>query len=206
MSSRPPQARPSQIVPRLLSAILLILALLGFELGMVTITFNPVLVADLQQIGQGLPAACLSGGIATYSGISLALGTAPSVDTACLTRLQGDAGAAGAGIQPLVVAALVIVLVALVANLWSWRWSRALGLGLPILAALLLLIEALQFAGVFQALFHLGADAVAGEPSGGLWVVEGLLVAACLPGSALLVVGWARRALAPLEGPGRAGV
>ncbi len=56
---------------------------------MVTITFNPVLVADLQAIGQGLPAACVSGGIATYSGVSLALGTAPSVDTACLTRLGG---------------------------------------------------------------------------------------------------------------------
>ncbi len=104
------------------------------------------------------------------------------------------------------VAALVIVLGALVANLWSWRGSRALGLGLPLLAALLLLIEALQFAGVFQTLFHLGSDAVAGETAGGLWVVDGLLVAACLPGFALLAVDWARRALAPFEEPGRAGV
>jgi hypothetical protein len=200
VSTAPPLPRRAAL--RLLSGLLLLGALAGFALGMVTIAFSPLLVSELQQLpGGGLPDACVNGGIATYTGLALVLGVAPSVDTGCLSHLGGDAGAAAVGIQPLAAVAAVLVVGALAATVWGWRWWRPVSLVLTLLAVALLLGDFLGFAGVFEARFGVGADAVAGEPAPGLWVVAGLLVAACLAHAGAATVGWARRALEPIETP-----
>src|ERR1039458_10250002 len=96
---------------RLVSLLLLLSALGSLVLDMVRISFSPVFIAELKRLpGLGtLPAACVNGGIASYSGLSLATGGAPSVNAACLTRIQ-DAAQASLGVQPLVLVAVLAIL------------------------------------------------------------------------------------------------
>jgi hypothetical protein len=188
----------------LASAVLLLAALGALALGMLTVTFNPVLVTELEQMGQRLPAACLDGGIATYSGAALAFGTAPGVDTACLAHLERGAGDAAAGVQLPVLAAALLMAGGVAAALGGWRWSGAAGLVLAAAAAAVLGAEALGFSGAFESRFLGGADAVAVQPAIGLWVVLALLGCACLAAAGPATARWVRRALAPLEEPGRA--
>ena len=105
---------------RLASLLLLFFALGSLFLGMVRISFSPVFIAELQRLpGLGtLPAACVDGGIASYSGLSLATGAAPSVNAACLTHIQ-DAAQASLGVQPMVLVAVLAILGAVGITLWG---------------------------------------------------------------------------------------
>jgi len=116
---------------RLASLLLLFSALGSLVLGMVRISFSPVFIAELQRLpGLGtLPAACVDGGIASYSGLSLATGAAPSVNAACLTHIQ-DSAQASLGVQPLVLVAVLAILGAVGITLWdragiAWRAARS---------------------------------------------------------------------------------
>src|ERR1039458_6908374 len=74
---------------RVVSLLLLLSALGSLVLSMVRISFSPVFIAELQRFpGLGtLPAACVNGGIASYSGLSLATGGAHS-EVVCNTLPQ----------------------------------------------------------------------------------------------------------------------
>jgi len=167
---------------------------------MVRISFSPLLLSELQRFpGLGtLPAACVNGGIASYSGLSLAAGGAPTVDTACLSRIQ-DAAQANLGVQPLVLVAVLAILGAVGITVWGPRWHRLTSGVLSICAALLLLVDAPNLAQAFAGHFGHGASAVTSGPDAGLWVVDGLLVVVVLAQLASAGVAWARRALAPLD-------
>jgi hypothetical protein len=185
---------------RLVSLPLLLAALGCLVLNMVRISFSPLLLSELQRFpGLGtLPAACVNGGIASYSGLSLAAGGAPTVDTACLSRIQ-DAAQANLGVQPLVLVAVLAILGAVGITVWGPRWHRLTSGVLSICAALLLLVDAPNLAQAFAGHFGHGASAVTSGPDAGLWVVDGLLVVVVLAQLASAGVAWARRALAPLD-------
>ena len=185
---------------RLASLLLLFSALGSLVLGMVRISFSPVFIAELQRLpGLGtLPAACVDGGIASYSGLSLATGAAPSVNAACLTHIQASAQAS-LGVQPLVLVAVLAILGAVGITLWGPRWHRLASGPLSVGAAVLLAVDAPNLAGVFAGHFGHGASAVTSGPDVGLWVVDGLLLLVVLVQLASAGVAWARGALAPLE-------
>ena len=169
---------------------------------MVRISFSPVFIAELQRLpGLGtLPAACVNGGIASYSGLSLAIGAAPSVNAACLTRIQ-DAAQASLGVQPLVLVAVLAILGAVGVTLWGPRWHRLTSGVLSTCAAVLLAVDAPNLAQAFAGHFGHGAAAVTSGPDAGLWVVGGLLLLSVLAQLAVSGLVWARGALAPLEEP-----
>ena len=127
---------------RLVSLLLLLSALGSLVLSMVRISFSPVFIAELQRFpGLGtLPTACVNGGIASYSGLSLATGAAPSVNAACLTHIQ-DAAQASLGVQPMVLVAVLAILGAVGITLWGPRWHR-LASGLLSAGAAVLLVWA----------------------------------------------------------------
>ncbi len=186
-------------MPHRVASIVLLLGALGsFFLGVVTIIFNPTLVADLQAIHQPLPAVCVSDGIATYSGIALLAGTAPGVDTACLRRIQ-DVGGAQVGIEPLIVAAALLIAAIIVVNIGGWPGRRLLSDVGPLAAIALMVAGVLLFPAAFEARFAIGSGAVAGQPAAGLWVVCALLLAVPVLDAVLAGVRWTQRALAPLE-------
>jgi len=145
-----------------------------------------------------LPAACVYGGIASYSGLSLATGAAPSVNAACLTRIQ-DAAQAGLGVQPLVLVAVLAILGAVGVTLWGPRWHRLTSGVLSVCAAVLLAVDAPNLAQAFAGHFGHGTSAVTSGPDTGLWVVDGLLLMVVLAQLAVSGFIWARGALAPLE-------
>ena len=185
---------------RLISLLLLLAALGSLVLSMVRISFSPLLLSELQQFpGLGkLPAACVSGGIASYSGLSLAAGGSPTVNAACLSRIQ-DAAQANLGVQPLVLVAVLATLGAVGVNVWGLRWHRLTSGALSACAAVLLILNAPSLAQVFAGHFGQGASAVTSGPDAGLWVVDGLLLLVVLAQLASAGVAWARRALAPLD-------
>jgi hypothetical protein len=187
---------------RAVSLLLLLAALGSMVLGVVRISFSPVFIAELQRLpGLGsLPAACVSGGIASYSGVALATGGAPSVNAACLTRIQ-DAAQAGLGVQPLILVAILAILGAVGITVWGPRWHRLASGALSIGAALLLLVDAPNLAQAFAGHFGQGALAVSSGPDTGLWVVDALLLLTVLAQLAAAGLAWARRALAPLDEP-----
>jgi hypothetical protein len=185
---------------RLGSLLLLLSALGSLVLGMVRISFSPVFIAELQRLpGLGtLPAACVNGGIASYSGLSLATGGAPSVNAACLTRIQ-DAAQASLGVQPLVLVAVLAILGAVGITVWGPRWHRLTSGVLSSCAAVLLAVDVPNLAQAFAGHFGHGAAAVTSGPDAGLWVVGGLLLLSVLAQVAVSGLVWARGALAPLE-------
>jgi len=192
--------RPRRRALRLASLLLLLAALGSFGFAMVRISFSPTLIAELQQIPSlgRLPSACVSGGIATYSGLALAAGGSPSVNAACLTRIQ-DAGQANLGSQPLALLALLVIAAAVAVTAWSPRGQRLATGGSGVLACGLLVVNTLNLAHVFAGHFHQGASAIVSEPDLGLWVVAGLLLLVVLAQLGSAGLDWARRALAPLE-------
>jgi hypothetical protein len=180
--------------------ILLLVVLGGFGLGMVRISFSPAFIAELQQVPAlgPLPAACVSGGIAAYSGVALAAGGAPVANTACLSQIQNTAQA-NLGIQPLAVLAVLAILAAAAVAAAAPRWDRSLCSLLSLAAGALLVVNAVRLAGVFAAHFGHGATAITSGPDLGLWVVTGLLLLVVLAQLGSAGLDWARRALAPLE-------
>jgi hypothetical protein len=192
-------------MPLRVASIVLLLGSLGsFALGMVTITFSPLLVGGLQALHQPLPAVCVSDGIATYSGVSLLAGTAPSVDTACLHHIQ-DFGGAQVGFEPPVAAAALIVVAIIVVNVRGGRGRRLLSLVGPLAAAALLVAGVLAFPGAFESRFRISPAAVAGQPAVGLWLACALLLAVPVLDAVLAGLRAAQRSLAPLEGAGGRG-
>ena len=185
---------------RIVSLILLLGALAGLGLGMARITFSPSLLAELNQIpGLGsLPRACVTGGIAAYSGLTLVWGGPPAVNTACLSRVQ-DAAQANLGIQPLALVGALLILAAVLITIWAPPRHRPVTALLSLVAAVLLLVEAARLGGVFARHFGGAGTAVVSEPDLGLWVVDGLLLAAALAPLIVAAAGWAERALAPVE-------
>jgi hypothetical protein len=185
---------------RAISLLLLLAALGSLVVSMVRISFSPLLISELQRFpGLGtLPAACVKGGIASYSGLSLAVGGAPTVNAACLTRIQ-DAAQASLGVQPLVLVAVLAILGAVGITVWGPRWHRLTSGVLSVCAALLLVVNAPSLAQVFAGHFGHGASAVTSGPDTGLWVVDGLLVLVVLAQLVAAGFAWARQALAPLE-------
>ncbi len=180
---------------------MLLLASLGtLPLRMVRISFSPLFISELQRFpGLGtLPGACVTGGIASYSGVALALGGAPAVNAACLTRIQ-DVAQADLGMQPLVLVAVLAIVVALGITLWGPRWHRPASGALSLCAAVLLIVDAPDLAGVFARHFGHGASAVTSGPDTGLWVVEVPLLLVVLAQLSVAGFSWARSALAPLE-------
>jgi hypothetical protein len=185
---------------RLVSLPLLLAALGSLALSMVRISFSPLLISELQRFpGLGtLPAACVNGGIASYSGLALAAGGSPMVNTACLSRIQ-DAAQANLGVQPLVLVAVLAILGAVGVTVWGLRWHRLTSSVLSACAALLLFVNAPQLAQAFAGHFGQGASAVTSGPDVGLWVVDGLLLLVMLAQVGSAGGAWARRALAPLD-------
>jgi hypothetical protein len=198
--------RQRHLALRLISLPLLLAALACLYLSMVRISFSPLLLSELQRFpGLGtLPPACVSGGIASYTGLSLAAGGAPTVNTACLSRIQ-DAAQADLGVQPLVLVAVLVILGAVAVTVWGPPWHRLTSALLGAGAALLLLVNAPLLAQVFAGHFGHGASAVTSGPDPGLWVVDGLLLLVVLAQLASAGVAWARRALAPLDDTTEAG-
>ena len=180
--------------------VLLAAALGSFGLSMVRISLSPAFVAGLQQVpGLGaLPAACVNGGLAAYSGLALAVGGTPTVNTACLSRIQ-DAGDANLGAQPLVLLAVLAILGAAAAAGWGVRGQRVATGTLSTLAIALLVVSTPGLAGTFAGHFGHPATTITSGPETGLWVVTGLLLLVELAQLGSTGVGWARLALAPLE-------
>jgi hypothetical protein len=185
---------------RVVSLLLLLSALGSLVIGMVRISFSSVFITELERFpGLGtLPPACVNGGIASYSGLSLATGGAPSVNAACLTRIQ-DAAQASLGVQPLVLVAVLAILGAVGITVWGPRWHPLTSGVLSVCAAVLLVVNAPSLAQVFAGHFGHGASAVTSGPDAGLWVVDGLLLLVVLAQLASAGLAWARRALAPLD-------
>ncbi|MGO8685804.1 MAG: hypothetical protein ACLQT7_01275 [Candidatus Dormibacteria bacterium] len=186
-----------------MSLVLLAAVLGSFALGMVRISFSPAFIAELQQIPSlgKLPAACVSGGIASYSGLALAGGGDPTINSACLTQIR-DAGQANLGVQPLALLALAAVLAAGAVCAWAPRLRRLATAALCLVAGALLVVSAVDLARVFAAHFTPGSDTIASGPDLGLWVAAGLLLLVVLAQLGSAGLEWARRALAPLEPPG----
>ena len=195
-----PQGRPRQRVLRLISLPPLLAALGSFGFAMVRISFSPALIAQLQQLPSlgRLPTACVSGGIAAYSGLALAAGGAPTVNAACLSQIQ-NAGQANLGTQPLALLALLIIVAAAAVTAWGPRGQRLATGVLCVVAGGLLVVNTLNLAHVFASHFHQGASAITSGPDLGLWVVAGLLLLVVLAQLGSAGLDWARRALAPLE-------
>jgi hypothetical protein len=185
---------------RVVSLLLLLSALGSLVIGMVRISFSSVFITELERFpGLGtLPPACVNGGIASYSGLSLATGGAPAVNAACLTRIQ-DAAQASLGVQPLVLVAVLAILGAVGITVWGPRWHRLTSGVLSVCAAVLLVVNAPSLAQVFAGHFGHGASAVTSGPDAGLWVVDGLLLLVVLAQLASAGLAWARHALAPLD-------
>src|ERR1035441_7058055 len=135
--------RQRHLAVRLISLLLLLAALGSLVLSMVRISFSPLLLSELQRYpGLGtLPAACVNGGIASYSGLSLAAGGSPMVNGACLSRIQ-DAAQADLGVQPLVLVAVLAILGAVGVTVWGPRWHRLTSGVLSVCAAVLLVVNA----------------------------------------------------------------
>jgi len=186
---------------RIASGVLLLGAVACGVVGMTTIGFSQSLISVLQLLpGQRLPDACVSGGIATYSGISLALSTAPSVNTECLQRLH-DGGGAAVGVQPLVLVAFLLIVVGVLVNVWNPPSRRTATMAASLLSAALLVVDQLRFGAVFETRFGLRAGSVAASPASGFWLALALVVLACLANLVPDVNSWVSRALAPLEEP-----
>jgi hypothetical protein len=195
-----PESRPRHRALRLLSLLLLLAALGSFGFSMVRISFSPALIAELQQLPSlgSLPAACVNGGIAAYSGLALAAGGSPHVNAACLTHVR-DAGQANLGIQPLALIALLFVVAAAAVTVWGPRGQRLATSLLGVAAMGLLVANTLNLAHVFAGHFGQGASAIASGPDLGLWVVASLLLVVVVAQIGSAGLGWARQALAPLE-------
>lgn len=192
-------ARTTRLL-RVLSLILLLAALVSLGLSMARITFSPGLLAELNALpGLGsLPQACVTGGIAAYSGLTLVWGGAPAVNAACLSQVQ-DSGQANLGIQPPALAAALLILGAVLITVRAPRRHGLMTAGLCLVAAVLLLVDALRLGGVFASHFGRGGSAVVSEPDLGLWVVDGLLLVVASAPLAAAAAGWVERALAPAE-------
>jgi hypothetical protein len=210
---RPPASRASagregwrrHRLLRLVSLLLLLAVIGSFGLGMVRISFSPAFITELQQLpGLGaLPSACVSGGLATYSGLSLVAGGTPAVNAACLSKIQ-DTGQANLGIQPLALLAVLAVLGAAAVTIRASRGHRLVCAVLSVVAGALLVVNASRLAQVFASHFGRGAAAITSGPDLGLWVVTGLLLLVVLAQLGSAGLGWARRALAPIEEFGEA--
>jgi hypothetical protein len=189
-------------VLRAASVLLLIAALGAFGVSMVRIGFDPALIKELQQLpgSGGLPAGCVNGGIAGYTGIVLALGGAPSVNHGCLTDVVNAAGG-DVGWQPLVVLAAIAILGAAAASAWGRRWYRGMTTGFCLLAAALLFFNSMRMAGVLEAHFGIPGGLVSSAPDPGFWWVGALLVVVALANLAAPVPELVRQALAPIEDP-----
>jgi hypothetical protein len=187
-------------VLRLVSLLLLLAALGSFVLGMVRISFSPTFIAALQQFPRlgPLPAACVNGGIATYSGLSLVAGGAPAVNAGCLSQIQNP-GQANLGIQPLALLAALAIVGAAAVSARGLRWHRLATGALSVVAVALLLVNTLRLVDVFAGHFDKGTAALASGPDLGLWVVGGLLLLAAIAQVCSAGLGWARLALAPLD-------
>ena len=185
---------------RLVTLLLLLAAAGCFGVSMVRISFSPTFIAELQQLpGLGaLPAACVNGGIAAYSGLTLVIGGDPTVNAACLSNIQ-SAGQANLGVQPLALLAALGIAGALALIVWGRRGHRLLSGALSLAAAVLLALNAPHLGQVFAAHFGRGASAITSGPDLGLWVVLGLLVLVPLVQLGAAGVGWALLALAPIE-------
>jgi hypothetical protein len=196
-------ARPRHRFLRAVSLVLLVAALGSFGLGMVRISFSPALISELQQLSLGpLPAACVNGGIAAYSGLALAAGGAPSVNGSCLTQIH-DTGQANLGVQPLALLALLVIVAAAALTAWGPRFQRLLTGGLCVPALALLGVTALDLDQVFAHHFHQGSSAISSGPDLGLWIVAALLLLVILAQLGSAGLEWARLALAPLDDGGR---
>ncbi|MGD0832854.1 MAG: hypothetical protein ABSA40_00325 [Candidatus Dormibacteria bacterium] len=185
------------------ASVLLLLAALGaFSVNMVRIGFDPGLIKDLQQIpgSDGLPAGCVNGGIASYSGVVLALGGSPSVNRTCLTDVVNTAGG-DVGWQPLAVLAALAILGAAAASAWGRRWYKGMTTGLCLVAAALLFVNSMRMAGVLEAHFGIPGGLVVSAPDPGFWWVGALLVVVALANLAAPVPELVRQALAPIEDP-----
>jgi hypothetical protein len=187
-------------VLRLVSLLLLVAAIGSFGLSMVRISFSPAFIAGLQQLPRPvtLPAACVNGGIAAYSGLSLAAGGAPTVNAGCLRQIQ-DPGQANLGIQPLALLAALAILGAAAVTAWGPPGHRRATGVLSVVSAALLVVNTLRLVDVFAGHFGQGTAAITSGPDLGLWVVGGLLLLAVLAQVGSAGLGWARQALAPLE-------
>jgi hypothetical protein len=187
-------------VLRTLSLLLLVAALASFAVSLARISFSPAFIAELQQVPSlgKLPAACVSGGIASYSGLALALGGNPSVNSACLTQVR-DAGQANLGVQPFALLGLLAVLAAGAVCAWAPRLWRLVSGALCLVAVGLLVMTTLNLGEVFARHFTRGSDAVASGPDLGLWVTCGPLLLVVLAQVGSVGLEWAREALAPLE-------
>jgi len=185
---------------RLVTLLLLLAAAGCFGVSMVRISFSPTFIAALQQLpGLGaLPAACVNGGIAAYSGLSLTIGGDPTVNAACLSHIQ-SAGQANLGVQPLALLAGLAILGAMGLIVWGPRGDRLVSGALSLVAGILLVLNTLHLGQVFAGHFGRGASAIASGPDPGLWVALGLLVLVPLVQLGAAGVGWARLALAPIE-------
>ncbi|HAW09541.1 MAG: hypothetical protein ABSC16_05715 [Candidatus Dormibacteria bacterium] len=185
---------------RLITLLLLLAAAACFGVSMVRISFSPSFIAALQQLpGLGaLPTACVNGGIAAYSGLTLATGGDPTVNAACLSHIR-DAGQANLGVQPLTLLAGLAIVGAVALIVWGPRGHRLLSGALSLVAGTLLVLNALQLGQVFAGHFGRGASAITSGPDLGLWVVLGLLVLVPLVQLVAAGVGWVRLALAPIE-------
>jgi lysylphosphatidylglycerol synthetase-like protein (DUF2156 family) len=176
------EATPQRFrILRIASVLLLLTAVGVFAVSMVRIGFDQGLMKQLQHLpgSGGLPSACVSGGIANYSGLVLALGGAPAVNHGCLGDVQ-NAGGGNVGWQPLVVVAALLILGAAVVSAWGRRWYRGITVSLCLLAAAVLLVNSLRMAGVLQAHFGIPSGLVASGPDLGFWVIDGLLVVVAL--------------------------
>lgn len=187
---------------RLASVLLLLAAIGAYAVSMVRIGFDPGLMKELQQTpGSGaLPSACVNGGIASYSGLVLALGGAPGVNHGCLGDVQNAAGGS-VGWQPLVIVAALFILGAAAVSAVGRRWFRGVTISLCVLAAAVLLTNSLRMAGVLQVHFGIPGGLVASSPDLGFWVVTGLLLVVVLANLAAPVPELVRQALAPIEEP-----
>ncbi|MGD1033562.1 MAG: hypothetical protein ABR977_03930 [Candidatus Dormibacteria bacterium] len=196
----PASDRGRHPVLRLVTLFLLVAAAGCFAVSMVRISFSPAFIAELQQLpGLGaLPAACVNGGIAAYSGLTLAAGGNPTVNAACLSNIQ-DAGQANLGVQPLALLAGLAILAAVALIAWGRRGHRLLSGVLALVAGVLLVLNALHLGQVFAGHFGRGAAAITSGPDPGLWAVLGLLVLVPLAQLGAAGAGWARLALAPIE-------
>ncbi|MGA9112856.1 MAG: hypothetical protein WB802_03525 [Candidatus Dormiibacterota bacterium] len=196
----PASDRHRHPILRLVTLLLLLAAAGCFGASMVRISFSPAFISELQQLpGLGaLPAACVNGGIAAYSGLSLAIGGDPTVNAGCLSNIQ-DAGQANLGVQPLALLAGLAILGAMALIVWGPRGHRLTSGVLSLVAGTLLELNALHLGQVFAGHFGRGASAIVSGADPGLWVALGLLVLVPLVQLSAAGVGWARLALAPIE-------
>ena len=149
----PASDRGRHPVLRLVTLFLLVAAAGCFAVSMVRISFSPAFIAELQQLpGLGaLPAACVNGGIAGYSGLTLAAGGNPTVNAACEQHPGCRTGQPRA--QPLALLAGLAILAAVALTAWGRRGHRLLSGVLALVAGVLLVLNALGLSQVFAGHF-----------------------------------------------------